>query len=175
MKRYIITLVFGFILLIIGVCYLMNEFSSLSFVNSLSDHGYKEKQIVYKFDIKEESYRFFGNNSYITKEVSQELHDQIVVKIVYYPDFSNLSYYENSRYGNNPVKNVVFEVSKKENNFFVENIGKLLIRDLKNNKIHNYGLLIKPNIVVTVPLEKENRVTVIEYNDWMDDFFEDDE
>lgn len=173
MKRYIIPMVLGVILLGFGCCYLWFEIMNLNFINQEPDHSYRMKQATYEFTMVDGGYyRFLGENVSIELKTSDELTNTIQVTGEYYPEFGELEYVERSYYESKPVKNITFYTESINGWNTLKQMYRLVLDDLKDRTIHNYNLLFRPKIVVTVPESKGDQVSVIEDRDPVEKFFQ---
>lgn len=175
MKRYIIPLFVGLIFIGFGSCYLWFEITDFTFINKVPEQALKEKQDTYEFPMVEGgNYRVVGNDSIVEITTSDEIVDKMIVNVYYYPEFTSVDYHQNSYYENKPVKNIIFYREEGNEWNTIKNMKKFILNDIKEKTLHNYNLLVQPSIVVTVPTDWKDNVTIISDEDRMVDYFDED-
>lgn len=175
MKRYIISILIGLFLIGFGCGYLWIEIMNFSFINEIPSHSFNEKHKTYEFALSEhDEYYFVSNNVNLKLQVDEELDNQILVNVAYYLEFGDVDYRVRNIYGENTIRYIEYSQKDVDGFSVIKSLQDSLFQDLKDKSIHNYSLLVRPNVVITVPKDKQAQVLLIQNKDWMDDFFEED-
>lgn len=173
MKRYWIPLLIGVILFGIGCGALWFEVTDFSYIDQVPNHTYQEKTENFVFPIVENgNYRIINSDGTIQLQTDDDLKDEIKVAVTYYPDFGKIGHYENSYYENKPVKNIVFYMREIDQWNMLKKIKDMVFTDIKDKTFHNYGLLNDVTIVVTVPTDKKEQISIIPSEDEVDEEIE---
>lgn len=176
MKRHIIFLLIGIVMLVFGCSYLWFEVMSLNFINEEPKHELVSRKEVYEFPITSDgNYHFLGDNVSFVLKTSDELENTIKVEATFYQEFGVVNYIEKSYYGTTPVKSVIFYQEELQNLKNFKSIYMMLLDDLRDKTIHNYNLLFRPVVVVTLPEELQDRVMITEDDDEFLEFFQGEE
>ena len=161
MRRYFFPMVLGSILIGAGIVLSIFEFSFFTYHDYLPEGSIIENQEAryYAIDqkdlylkIKDINYQILYNDTLV---------DQALVTFNYYPSLYTLKKEETKTNNYREVK-VAFKLKLNQENFYKE-LYNILVRDLKNKEIHNYGLFFKPNLNIQINPNDIDSIKVIKY------------
>ncbi len=175
MRRYIISLLVGLVLIVVGISFIWTELLSFEFTDEEIISVYQEQQRTYQFDLSDQQlYRFIEEGVRIKVEERKDVEDVILVTASYYPDFGNVSYYESYSVVPNATESFVFYHTGRSLFSGLAKFKTIFFKDLKNREFHDYRTLLEPEVTVIVPEGQKDKVQVIYDRDRMDEWFDED-